>query len=74
MIIFYSRLRNQITNLGGTVNGGDGNVNGGGGPVVTESEKRNVQDRLAKVHTEIEAKKVAIKNLKLALDKIDVTE
>ena len=67
-------LRTQITNLGGTVNGsgGDGGLNGS--PVASETEKRTVQDRLAKVHAEIEAKKVAIKNLKLTLDKIDITE
>lgn len=51
--------------------GGDG---GGGGGVVTEGERRSVSERLTRVQQEMEAKKVAVKNLKLTLDKIDITE
>ncbi|KAK4320373.1 hypothetical protein Pmani_008762 [Petrolisthes manimaculis] len=65
-------LKTQITNLGGSVGGGgDG---GGGGGVVSEGERRSVSERLARVQQEMEAKKVAVKNLKLTLDKIDITD
>ncbi|CAL4082736.1 unnamed protein product, partial [Meganyctiphanes norvegica] len=63
-------LRTQITNLGGTVGG----AGGGGGGVVSEAERKSITDRLGKVTSEMDAKKVAIKNLRLALDKIDITE
>ncbi|KAB7508219.1 hypothetical protein Anas_02982, partial [Armadillidium nasatum] len=64
-------LRTQITNLGGTVSSvGDG----AGGFVVSESERKRIQERLEKVETEIESKKVTVKNLKIALDKIDITD
>lgn len=63
------RLKTQITNLGGTVGGG-----GEGGGALTETERRSVQERLAKVQGELDSKRVAVKNLKLALEKIDITE
>lgn len=63
-------MRTQITNLGGTVAGASDGTCG----VVSEVEKKSIQERLSKVEGEIEAKKVAVKNLKLALDKIDITE
>ncbi|XP_064091306.1 uncharacterized protein LOC135205005 isoform X2 [Macrobrachium nipponense] len=62
-------LKTQITNLGGTVGGA-----GEGGGVLTEAEKKTIQERLTKVQGEMDAKKVAIKNLKLALEKIDITD
>ncbi|XP_068214217.1 serine/threonine-protein kinase fray2 isoform X2 [Palaemon carinicauda] len=62
-------LKTQITNLGGTVGGA-----GEGGGILTEAEKKTIQERLNKVQGEMDAKKVAIKNLKLALDKIDITD
>ncbi|XP_042204537.1 uncharacterized protein LOC121854161 isoform X3 [Homarus americanus] len=62
-------LKTQITNLGGTVGG-----SGEGGGVISETERRSIQDRLNKVQGEMDAKKVAIKNLKLALEKIDITD
>lgn len=62
-------LKTQITNLGGTVGGG-----GEGGGALTETERRSVQERLGKVQGELDSKRVAVKNLKLALEKIDITE
>ncbi|XP_071545713.1 uncharacterized protein sprt isoform X1 [Panulirus ornatus] len=62
-------LKTQITNLGGTVGG-----NGEGGGVISEVERRGIQERLSKVQGEIEAKNVIIKNLKLTLEKIDITD
>ncbi|XP_053633109.2 uncharacterized protein sprt isoform X2 [Cherax quadricarinatus] len=62
-------LKTQITNLGGTVGG-----SGEGGGVISETERRSIQDRLNKVQAEMDAKKVAIKNLKLTLEKIDITD
>ncbi|XP_037783191.1 LOW QUALITY PROTEIN: uncharacterized protein LOC119579451 [Penaeus monodon] len=62
-------LKTQITNLGGTVGGGSDL-----GGVLSEAERRSIQERLNKVQAEMDAKKVAIKNLKLALEKIDITD
>ncbi|XP_045610621.2 uncharacterized protein sprt isoform X1 [Procambarus clarkii] len=62
-------LKTQITNLGGTVGG-----SGEGGGVISETERRSIQERLNKVQGEMDAKKVAIKNLKLTLEKIDITD
>lgn len=62
-------LKTQITNLGGTVGGG-----GEGGGALTETERRSVQDRLAKVQSELDSKRVTVKNLKLSLEKIDITD
>ncbi|MPC83882.1 hypothetical protein E2C01_078603 [Portunus trituberculatus] len=66
---FLYSLKTQITNLGGTVGGG-----GEGGGALTETERRSVQDRLAKVQSELDSKRVTVKNLKLSLEKIDITE
>ncbi|XP_050714616.1 uncharacterized protein LOC126997519 isoform X2 [Eriocheir sinensis] len=63
-------LKTQITNLGGTVGGGGSE----GGGALTETERRSVQERLAKVQGELDSKRVAVKNLKLALEKIDITD
>lgn len=49
----------------------------GGGRVtsgLSVPEKRRVQDRINKVLMEIESKKVAVKNLRITLDKIDMSE
>ncbi|KAG0721021.1 hypothetical protein GWK47_047298 [Chionoecetes opilio] len=62
-------LKTQITNLGGTVGG-----SGEGGGALTEAERRSVQERLVKVQAEEDSKRVTIKNLKLTLEKIDITD
>ena len=73
--------------MGGTVKPGpvvdgprSGAITGGASDMpesescLSTAEKLRVEDRIAKVLLEIDSKKVAVKNLRLSLDKIDMTE
>lgn len=44
------------------------------GPPFDESEKPAAEQRLCRLKNDVENKKVAIRNLKGALDKLDITE
>lgn len=61
----------RIKCSGGSEVGVDGEDTAGG---LSPPEKRRMQDRINKVLMEIETKKVAVKNIRLTLDKIDMTE
>lgn len=50
------------------------NGNGNGNGSVDESEKTTGEQRLFQLKREAENKKIAIRNLKLALEKLDITE
>lgn len=41
---------------------------------LTEVEKRQAEERLSKLKTETDNKRLAIKNLKMALERLDITE
>lgn len=41
---------------------------------LTEVEKKQAEERLAKLKTETDNKRLAIKNLKMALERLDITE
>lgn len=41
---------------------------------LTEVEKKQAEDRLGRLKTDIENKRLAIKNLKMALERLDITE
>lgn len=41
---------------------------------LTEVEKKQAEDRLNRLKTDIDNKRLAIKNLKLALERLDITE
>jgi sulfur dioxygenase len=39
-----------------------------------EAERLTIEERAAGLHKEVEAKRLSIKNLKLSLDRLDITE
>jgi sulfur dioxygenase len=42
--------------------------------VMTDKEKKTAVERLARLKSELDSKRLAIKNIKIALDSLDVTE
>lgn len=41
---------------------------------LTEVEKKQAEDRLSRLKTDVDNKRLAIKNLKMALERLDITE
>lgn len=70
-------LRGQVTNpptqtgLRSLINGLQGHKDR---DLLTDQEKRHLEDRLQRLKLDTDNKRLAIKNLKLALDKLDITD
>lgn len=43
-------------------------------PPPSEKERRMAEERLGKLRQDVDAKRISIKNLKIALEKLDITE
>lgn len=50
------------------------NTNGTNNRELSDVEKKQAEERLAKLRTETDNKRLAIKNLKMALERLDITE
>nr|CAH7732439.1 unnamed protein product [Callosobruchus chinensis] len=67
-------LRGQITVPGLRLNAIRGGCNGNTARELTEVEKKQAEDRLHRLKTDIDNKRLAIKNLKMALERLDITD
>ncbi|CAG9760701.1 unnamed protein product [Ceutorhynchus assimilis] len=77
-------LRGQLTvpglRLNSILNGNNNNNNNHNGTTnnnsreLTEVEKKQAEDRLGRLKTDIDNKRLAIKNLKMALERLDITD
>lgn len=45
-----------------------------GGPPLTEADRKATEERLQRLRRDADNKRLAIKNLKLALERLDITE
>jgi sulfur dioxygenase len=43
-------------------------------PALNDKERRAIEDRLIKIRQDMEAKRLSIKNLKMSLERLDITE
>ncbi|CAH0554495.1 unnamed protein product [Brassicogethes aeneus] len=75
-------LKGQLTVPGVRLNGirnnnnnnNSGNMNGGSNRELSEIEKKQAEDRLNRLKTDVDNKRLAIKNLKMALERLDITD
>ncbi|CAH1973386.1 unnamed protein product [Acanthoscelides obtectus] len=67
-------LRGQITLPGLRLNAIRAGSNGNNVRELTEVEKKQAEDRLLRLKTDIDNKRLAIKNLKMALERLDITD
>ncbi|XP_076265845.1 PDZ domain-containing protein sprite isoform X2 [Rhynchophorus ferrugineus] len=73
-------LKGQLTvpglRLNAILNGNNNNNNNNGtnNRELTEVEKKQAEDRLVRLKTDIDNKRLAIKNLKMALERLDITD
>ncbi|XP_050304958.1 uncharacterized protein LOC126742357 [Anthonomus grandis grandis] len=77
-------LRGQLTvpglRLNSIINGSNNNSSSSSGNgtnnnrELTEVERKQAEDRLARLKTDIDNKRLAIKNLKMALERLDITD
>ncbi|XP_066146128.1 putative autophagy-related protein 11 isoform X1 [Euwallacea fornicatus] len=71
-------LRGQLTvpglRLNSILSGSTGNNNNTTARELTEVEKKQAEDRLGRLKTDIDNKRLAIKNLKMALERLDITD
>lgn len=90
ILLLFPSLKGQINHTTtpttpGTNGGGIGGLpflksNGNGPPInnhttqLTSVERKHAEDRLARVKAEMDNKRLAIKNLKIALERLDITE
>lgn len=61
----------KLYNLGNSNSNNNGTNNN---RELTEVEKKQAEDRLGRLKTDIDNKRLAIKNLKMALERLDITE
>lgn len=66
---FFFRLKGQLCN---TLSGRLALRNGA--PPLTEADRKAAEERLQRLRRDADNKRLAIKNLKLALERLDITE
>lgn len=69
LAIFFFRLKGQLCN---TLSGRLALRNGA--PPLTEADRKAAEERLQRLRRDADNKRLAIKNLKLALERLDITE
>ena len=69
LLVIFSRLKGQLCN---TLSGRLALRNGA--PPLTEADRKAAEERLQRLRRDADNKRLAIKNLKLALDRLDITE
>lgn len=67
--LFVSLKGQLVSSVSGRLQAGSG-----GGVPLSDQERRNAEDRLHRLRTEMDHKRLAIKNLKLSLERLDITE
>lgn len=63
---------NNTSNNNG--NNHNGNANNNGGRELSEVEKKQAEERLSRLKSDTDHKRLTIKNLKMALERLDITE
>ncbi|KAJ3643474.1 hypothetical protein Zmor_026184 [Zophobas morio] len=67
-------LKGQLTIPGLRLSSIRNSSNGSSNRDLTEVEKKQAEERLSRLKTDVDNKRLAIKNLKMALERLDITE
>lgn len=67
-------LKGQLTIPGLRLSSIRNSSNNGSSRDLTEVEKKQAEERLNRLKTDVDNKRLAIKNLKMALERLDITE